>query len=157
MYSASKFYFLSALSNSDYHDIKNFLEEGISLHDVNNLNQTYLLQFLYTKKKLNITDIKIILLFLRYDSEIDRVDFYNETARKKLLTFGYIVEGKYLKITEEFSKFHLVPDMNNLEDEYMINLEDEDMITKENEYIITKEDEDMIKKDKEDMVFMMFS
>ena len=144
MYSASKFYFLSALSSGDYHDIKNFLEEKNDLHDVNNLNQTYLLQFLYTKKRLTITDIKIILLFLRYDSEVDRVDVYNETARKKLLKFGYSIEGKYLKISEELSKFNLIEheDINmstNVDDDY-------EMLDKNDNVIL---DEEMYNKDDE--------
>ena len=63
------------------------------------LGQTPLLEFLGRKVKLNVNDLRIVLVLLRAGTNVDRVDNFGNTARKRLLYLGYSVDRMYLSIT----------------------------------------------------------
>ena len=63
------------------------------------LGQTPLLEFLERKIKLNVNDLRIVLLLLRAGTNVDREDNFGNTARKRLLYLGYSVDRQFLKIT----------------------------------------------------------
>ena len=65
------------------------------------LGQTPLLEFLNRKVKLNVNDLRLVLLLLRAGSNVDKEDNFGNTARKRLLYLGYSVDRNYLSITLE--------------------------------------------------------
>lgn len=63
------------------------------------IGQTPLLEFLHRKVKLNVNDLRIVLLLLGAGTDVDKEDNFGNTARKRLLYLGYSVDRKYLSIT----------------------------------------------------------
>jgi hypothetical protein len=68
---------------------------------INALGQTPLLEFLHRKIKLNVNDLRIVLLLLRAGTNVDKEDNFGNTGRKRLLYLGYTLDRVYLKITHD--------------------------------------------------------
>ena len=91
----------SALLGERVDDLKTALGLEPYTDYITVLGQTPLLEFLNRKVKLNVNDLRIVLLLLRAGSNVDREDNFGNTARKRLLYLGYSVDRNYLSITLE--------------------------------------------------------
>ena len=90
-----------ALLGENVDDLKKALGLEPYKDNITVLGQTPLLEFLNRKVKLNVNDLRIVLLLLRAGSNVDREDNFGNTARKRLLYLGYSVDRNYLSITLE--------------------------------------------------------
>lgn len=89
----------SALLGERVDELKSALGLEPYTDNITVLGQTPLLEFLHRKVKLNVNDLRIVLLLLRAGTNIDREDNFGNTARKRLLYLGYSVDRMYLSIT----------------------------------------------------------
>ena len=89
----------SALLGERVDDLKSALGLETYVDTTTVLGQTPLLEFLHRKVKLNVNDLRIVLLLLRAGTNVDREDNFGNTARKRLLYLGYSVDRVYLIIT----------------------------------------------------------
>lgn len=95
----SYFEIRSALLGERVDELKTALGLEPYKDNITILGQTPLLEFLHRKVKLNVNDLRIVLLLLGAGSNVDREDNFGNTARKRLLYLGYSVDRQYLSIT----------------------------------------------------------
>ena len=91
-----------ALSRESVDDLKKALNITSQQVDTKNFTgQTPLTEFLNRKIKLNVTDMRLVLLLLGAGTNIDMSDYHGLTARQLLAKLGYRVDRKYLTISQK--------------------------------------------------------
>ena len=88
-----------SLQFKDIHNLKKALSNKyIKINKTDYYGRTCFHKFLNEIKKVTLIELRIILIILNNEPDLDIKDDYNLSARDKLLELGYIVDRKYLKI-----------------------------------------------------------
>ncbi len=132
--------FWISIKNNNFNNLKEIItSKNFNINKIDDLKRTYLDKFLDDKKKLKFKDIRIILMLLQHNPNIDIKNNDNKTVREKLLEIGYEVDRKYLTKKESLIINEESTDVSN-EGSINVTNEESDNVTNEESINVTNEE-----------------